>query len=787
MAKDKRPEKNEEFDLNKFKKTKNSSKKNNKKVRYNKKGKLKKSPGEIAVRITLAVALFAIILVCIAVVAVAIFIANFDYEWDVDLNNLELNCTTTILVQDGEDNWVEYQRLHGGENRIWVSLDQIPKNLQNAFVAIEDKRFYTHGGVDWKRTTAALANYFLHFYSSNQGGSTITQQLVKNLTGDNVQDWRRKLREILRAREIEMRYSKPVILECYLNVVGMSNGISGVEVAANYYYGKNAMDLTLAECASIAAITKEPEFYRPDKQPENNLKRRNQVLYEMYDQGYISKEEYDLAVAEEMNVVANAESIKSVAINNYFVDAVIEQVVSDLQKTYNYEYKDAEMMFYNSGYKIYATMDKNIQTQVEAVYNDQKTYGIKSNKGTTMQGAITVMDYEGHVVGIAGGIGEKSTNRGFNRATQAFRQPGSTMKPVAAYAQALENNMITYSTLIEDRYVQYGSWYPKNWYDGFRGTLTMHNALECSVNTIPTFLVDRMTCQKSYDFLTQSLNYSNLTKVDSQSLAGLGMGGTNGGVSTMQSAAAYAIFGNGGRYYSPTTYYKVTDSKDNIILEYTDKGTQVISQDTATVMNYMLRNVVYGGSGTGAGARGYIPNMQIFAKTGTSDASNDLWFVGGSPYYVASAWAGYDENATIRDQGIAQRMWGRVMSPIHKNRPAIRFNDSKYTSTRYYCRETGLIATEGCTATAVGYYKNSYLPYCAVHGDSPLNPIAGTNQTLSGKHGFKPGKAEATVTIEPEEPSGDSSDTSGDTSSDNTLSTIIPSTPDNTSSSVNSE
>ena len=411
----------------------------------------------------------------------------------------------------------------------------------------------------------------------------------------------------------------------------------------------------------------------------------------------------------------------------------------------------------------------NIQNRCNTVFENSKTYGLKSH-GETMQGAITVMDYEGHILGMAGGIGKKTTNRGFNRATMAVRQPGSTMKPIAAYAQAIEKNLITYSSAVNDNRRYFGKWAPNNWYGGNKGYITAHFALEYSVNTIPTYLVNDIKPLVSYNFLTNTLGCNNLTKEDAN-LAPLGMGGTNGGLTTTDSAAAYAIFGNLGVYHEPTTYYYITDMKGNVILDYDETGVQAIGEDTATVMNHMLQNVVYGGSGTGRGAGGYVSNMRIFAKTGTSNNTRDLWFVGGTPYYVASCWTGFDNNYTINSSSIAQRMWGAVMKDIHKGLKAKKFQSSKYVSKRYYCADTGLLATTNCENKLTGYYKNSYLPICSHHGGTILGPISGSSATISGKSGVVKGKVTGMLVKEEKNPEENTSSDSSSSSSGETSST----------------
>ncbi len=717
------------FDLNSFSSHTNKPDGNKKKS----KKKKKRSHKERIIRTVLTLFLVGLITVSIVISAFLLYAFTMvDGKMDEDLDDLKLNFTTTIYVDDGSGNYAEYQRLHGTFNRIWVAYDDekakakdpsyegIPQNLVNAFVAIEDKRFFEHQGVDWKRTFAAFANMFLHFYSSNQGGSTITQQLVKNLTGDTSQRPSRKIREIMRARYLETYYVKETIIECYLNTIAMGHGTYGVEVASNYYFGKSVKDLTLTECACLAAITKSPTYYAPDDYPEENLKRRNTVLYEMYDQGYITKEEYEAAKGEELKIVASKDVLNETETNSYFVDALIDQVVSDLCEQYGYEKKHAEKLFYSGGYKIFATVDTKIQGIMEDVFSDSKTYGIKGKDGNTLQGSMTLMDYKGHVKGIVGGIGEKTGNRGLNRATMALRQPGSTMKPIAAYAPAIEKDLIHYSSIVNDTKTNYNGWTPNNWYKSYWGNITVQRALECSVNTIPVYLVNKLGTQVSFEFLTKNLGVTTLNSED-VNLSPLGMGGTNGGITTLESAAAYAVFGNLGQYHTPTLYTKVTDQHDEIVLEYNSQPSMAISEDTATVMNKLLQTVVYGSSGTGRAAKSYIKNMKIYAKTGTSNNSNDLWFVGGSPYYVASCWCGYDKQQNIPNSGIAHKMWGAVMSKVHSGLEAKEFAVSSYAVERYYCKSTGNLATSACPSKAIGWYKKSNIPgVCTAHGGTAL-------------------------------------------------------------------
>lgn len=651
-----------------------------------------------------------------------------------DLNNLEMSYTTIIYVQDKNGEWVEYQRLYGDENRIWVSYDLerasskdpdysgIPQNLANAFVAIEDKRFLEHDGVDWKRTIAAFANMVVPISSSGFGGSTITQQLVKNITDDADRKASRKVREIMRARYLEGNYSKETILECYMNTIAMGKGMCGVAVPAEYYFGKHVSELTLAECASLAAITKQPEYYRPDKNPENNLERRKHVLYEMFDQGLITEAEYNEAIDEELKVIANSDALKeNIEINNYFVDALIEEVVDTLVSVNGYSRDEAIKDFYNGGYKIYSTMDPDIQASLEKVFTDPK-FSITNSDGQSLQGGMTILDYKGNIKGIVGGIGEKTGNRGYNRATMSVRQPGSTMKPLAAYAPSIEFDLINFSSIMEDKPIVYYEgkeyeWTPTNWYDRYEGNKFMSEALRRSINTIPVQLIDLLTPQRAFDFITANFKIKNLNPKNDANYSPLGMGGTSGGLTTLESAAAYSVFGNKGLYYEPTTYVSIYNRYGELVASNDKTPSIAISEDTASIMNHLLRSVVTERDATGYTVNNYISNMPIYAKTGTSNDDRDLWFVGGTPYYVASCWCGYDNNAAVatKDNKTALKMWGEVMGEIHKDLPEKSFEESRYTQCRLFCQETGQLATDACPIGGYGWYKLSGQSSCSEH------------------------------------------------------------------------
>lgn len=628
-----------------------------------------------------------------------------------NIKNYEMNMTSVIYVKNNAGEWEEYQRIHGNENRIWVDIEKMPQQLIDAFVAIEDQRYYQHSGVDWKRTTGAFVNYlpFINIYSSNQGGSTVTQQLIKNITSDNDKSALRKLREIARALLIEKMLDKTTILEAYLNTISLGNGICGVQVAANYYFNKNVDELTLAECASLAAITKNPSAYNPITKPEGNKERRNDVLYKMYELEKITNDEYAIALKQGVVVDKTQQQDFEIPINNYFVDALIDDIVNDLSEKYNCSIDTASAMLYNGGYKIYATIDTDIQDIMESVYIDQKTYFTqKSSKDKTVsvQSAMTIMDYNGNIKGIVGGVGNKTVNRGLNRATDSPRQPGSTMKPLGVYTQAIDNGYISYSTMLEDKpmdkYYEDGKKGPKEWYGYYAGKMTVAKALERSANTIPCWILrDNISIENSYNFLTEKLHFKHLTNVD-KNLSSLALGGCQYGITTIESAAAYAIFGNGGKYYEPTTYTQVLDINGDAILQ-TGVGEQVIEQTTATVMNKMLQNVVYGSQGTGKGIASYS-KMKAYAKTGTSSESKDLWMVAGTPYYVGSVWYGFDQPENVKNAGAAAKVWRDIMTEVHKDLEQKEFELSDEIIEAKYCNITGMLALPSCYSKSIGYY-----------------------------------------------------------------------------------
>ena len=661
-----------------------------------------------------------------------------------NIKNMEMNLTSVVLVEDENGGWKEYKRLHGDENRIWVGISRVPKNLQNAFIAIEDETFYEHKGVNWRRTFGAIGNYVFKFDETEFGGSTITQQLIKNVTSDKSRDAFRKFREIIRAMLIENRLDKTEILEAYLNTIALGNGICGVQVAANYYFNKDVEELSLVECAAIAAITQNPSRYNLLTGAAKNKERRNTVLDKMFEIGSITEKEYLEAYDKDITLDTSREEKLDSDINNYFIDALIEELISDLAKKYGCSESVASTMLYNGGYKIYATVKPEIQSSMEKVYENTGKYFYL--KGENLQGekvhvqsAMTIMDYEGHIVGLVGGAGEKTVNRGLNRATAFPRQPGSTMKPIGVYALAVEKDMIDYTSIVKDepieKYYPDGKPGPAEWYGYYKNDITVDYAIRKSANTIPVKLLKDIGVEDSFDFLKNKLKMSYLVDAD-KNLSSLALGGCHYGITTTESAAAYAIFGNNGKFYEPTTYFKIVDPQGDTVLEYDYKGDQVISEATATIMNHLLQGVVYGSEGTGGGIAGFS-SMKAYAKTGTSSESKDLWMVAGSPYYVGSVWYGFDKQQEIHSTSAAATVWREVMRQVHKGLEFKSFTDS-----------------EDVYKKGSGYYKN---------GTTPSN-FATITGTASSE------ESEVSSTTPSSSETSSSSSTSSSTSSEGTTS-----------------
>ncbi len=681
----------------------------------------------------LALALTALVsLVIVSTYLIIYMVSYVNGEAKIDIADYKENQaqTTIVYAYNSNDEAVELTRLHGEQNRVWTSIDEIPENLQKAYIALEDKRFEKHSGVDWIRTLKAVITF-----GKSGGGSTLTQQLIKNLTGENGKTVSRKFYEILNALNLEKNASKATILEAYMNTVYMSHGCYGVKTTAEKYFGKDLSELNIAECASIAAITQNPSTNDPLLHPETNRKRQLTCLRNMLNEGYISQEEYDEAVAYEM-VFTNSEnyvkkdstddnsaasSAAATEIQSYYVDYVIQSVINDLVSQCGYTKSQASKLIYNGGLRIYSAVDTSIQEQLEDVYVNKVTMPAYNKNVPDAQSAMTIMDYSGRILAMVGGIGEKTENRGLNRATTP-RQPGSSIKPLSIYAPAIEEKYVTWSTKIQNygvaHYYSDGGTGPVN-YGNDPGSpdsyVTVQHALCVSYNTVPAQILKQMGVDLSYKYATEKFKLSYLDESD-KNMSSLAVGGASKGVTTVQMAAAFAAFGNGGKYYEPYCYYKVTNANGTkIYLQHQEsEGEQVISPDTADVMNKLLQTVVTDAAHM-ATARNYgISGFETFAKTGTTSDDKDRWFVGGTPYYVAAVWYGCDmpkQLSAYVSGSPSGKIFDEVMTRIHKGLTAKPFDThSNLVMSATYCTQSGFLASESCTSTATGWYTKSNLP-----------------------------------------------------------------------------
>lgn len=670
-------------------------------------------------------------------------ISYVDGEPKVNLEEYKENQdqTTIIYAYDSNDEVLELARLHGEQNRVWVTYREnpdesvIPQHLADAYIALEDKRFYKHNGVDWFRTASAIIKD-----KGNTGGSTITQQLIKNLTGENKRTLNRKFYEILMALNLEKNVSKETVLEAYMNTVYMSHGCYGVQTAAEKYFGKNVEDLNLAECASLAAITQAPSKYDPLLHPEENRKRQMTCLDNMLAQGKITQEEYDEAVAYEM-VFTNSENYvesedlasKKVQTENavwsYYVDYVIQSVRNDLMDQYGYTSSQASSMIYSGGLRIYCAVDLRIQEAMESVYVNRTGFPKYNKNIDDAQSAMTIMDYSGRIVGMVGGAGEKTENRGLNRAANSFRQPGSSIKPLTVYAPAINEKYVTWSTRVTNYGIPHyytngknGGYGPVNYGDdpgSPDSKVNVQKAICKSYNTVPAQILRQMGYETSFNYATQKFRLAKLVDPTDKNASSLAVGGTYKGVTTLEMSAAYAAFGNGGKYFEPYCYYKVTNSNGSkVLLQHAEsEGEQIISPDTADIMNELLQTVVTDAAGQ-ATARNYgLKNSVLFAKTGTTTEDKDRWFVGGTPYYVAAVWFGCDTPKQISDYvsgNPAGSIFDEVMNRVHKGLESKSFEKfSPIVEQHAYCVETGLLASDTCPNKAMGWYSKENLPaYC---------------------------------------------------------------------------
>ena len=687
--------------------------------------------GHLLSRILITLVLIGVLCGCFCGIAFAMYVHIYidpsAQETAAEISKgLGLNLNSFIYAKESDsDEYTLYETIKGKENREWVDSDKIPDTLKNAVVAIEDERFYKHHGVDWVRTIGAVKGWLLG--GTQYGGSTITQQLIKNITADNDYSVKRKVNEIFRAFALEKEIDdKDRILVMYLNTIFLGYNSYGVQTAAMQYFDKDVSQLDLAESAVLAGLTNNPSIYDVYNHPEKVKERQETILAQMLDQKMISQEEYEAAVAEELNYRPYEEyqqEIKSTY--SYFTDEVIKDVINDLMTEKGYSRLVAENMVYSGGLNIYATIDTKVQNALDEVWANADNFPNTEKYGEIPQSAMVITDKQGNIVGIAGGRGEKTSSRGFSYASDARRQPGSSIKPLATYGPAMDAGIATPDTTVYDRALIQdadGNPWPMN--DGKYPTgraMTVKEGMTRSLNTISAQLLKQLTPQKSYEFMTQQLGFK---LVDSRTnedgtvqsdidLAPLALGALTDGVTVREMAGGFSTFINDGVYGGTRTYTKVTDSEGNTIMENTpntDKGFTNVRTDY--YMLDCLQNVTAHGTAYGI----QLDGVETGGKTGTTTSNTDIWFCGITPKYSGAVWVGYEHN--YRLDGLygrnAAEIWLAVMQKVHAGDSGLVFDSHPQDFEEVtYCMDTGLLASGACRAAgraATGRFWKDKVP-----------------------------------------------------------------------------
>ncbi len=669
-----------------------------------------------------------ILLLCVvgAGIVAGMFFGLFGDDFEITKEELKIGAANSVVV---DANGAVVANLSGDEKRKVITLEDMAEYLPKAYVAIEDERYYKHSGVDFKRTAGAIVGKIIG--KSSYGGSTITQQLVKNITKDDetsgIEGIFRKIKEWAKAYQVERMISKDQILELYLNIlfVGSSN-LHGVELGAEYYFNKSAKDLDLAECAYMAGINSSPNAYDPFDETKDNTekikKKTKTVLAKMKELGYISnEEEYSAAVAkvEEGLPFQKGETATSSGYT-YHTDAVIEQVIEQVMEEKEISRELAQNYVYSSGLTIYSTVNADIQAKVqeETLKDKYIKKGRDKNKETGellndhTQAAMVIIDHKtGNVLGVSGGLGEK-TGANLNRGTQTTRQPGSSIKPIADIAPALEEKVITAATVYDDVLTDFNGYQPKNDGHVYKGLINIRDAIAYSQNVPEVKIMKELTPGKSIDYL-RNFGVTTLRKAEDKpdhndENPSLAIGGLTDGISPLEMAAAYAAIANNGEYIEPTFYTKVVDTNGNTVLEPKQERKRVISEQNAYIVKSILQEPVKKGTATYCA----ISGMDVAAKTGTTDKSYDRWLCGFTPYYAAACWFGYDKNEEITGFGTnpAGQIWDEVMTAIHKGLQSATFTRPSGIVEQTVCRNTGCIATTGCTDTYKEIFTADNLP-----------------------------------------------------------------------------
>ena len=675
-----------------------------------------------------------LVLVALALGVIGFAVVSLDREADhAVMESMRYSRSSTVYapkvhahpLTDTQYDPLEIDLVWGDENMVWVDGTQIPEALKHAFVAIEDKRFYEHDGVDWRRTIYATLNYLFRFRNSF-GGSSITQQLVKNVHGDKEVTPMRKIKEIIRATRVERVYTKDEILTYYLNIVPMGHSCVGVRAASRYYFGKEPSALSLVECATLAAITNAPSRYEPILHLDANTKRRNLILAAMLDEGYIDEHSYQAAMQTVTEVMQGDAIFSDSRTHNWYVETAIEDVVVDLADALKISPNAARAMVYRGGLSIYTAMDTTVQETLEAYF--EKSSHFMSQKGT-LQGAMVVMDpYSGDLLGIVGGTGKKEGNRLFNRAS-AYYPPGSSLKPLALYAPAIESGLIHWGTAFVDAPSEKeGRPWPHNSPNLFMGQITAHEALARSKNTVAVTLYEMLGKEQIFSLLQDLLGFSGLVKEGihhDMAAAPLALGQLTRGVSPIEMCAAFCSFASGGILYQPRSYVCVKDSQGNTLLNREVSGKRVWSEQTAYILTKMMEEVVAYGTARTLTLDEITPTA---GKTGTSGGDKDKWFVGYTPRYVASVHVSFDNGGELPAgstqhlmafDGVMRALYSRVQDETLES----AFHRPGGIYELPYCLDSGCIPTDACkedmrgSRIAYGYFSSRGMPSerCEMH------------------------------------------------------------------------
>lgn len=671
----------------------------------------RKKKKSIAKRIGFAILTLFLIGLTTAAICIGAFALYLNFvimpETDLDINGLTMKFNSTIYYEDENGEEQVLQKLASQENREWVDMEDIPDNLAKAFVAVEDQRFYEHSGVDWKRTAGAALNWILPL-GDGYGGSTITQQLVKNITDDNDYSVKRKITEIMRALALEKKVDdKDTILELYMNIIYFGRNAYGVQTASKTYFNKPVQELDLAECALIAGLTQNPAQYNPFKYPEEAKKRQETVLLAMYEQGYISKSEYDAAVSQQLEYQENTSENNSNGPYSYFTDMVITDVVSDLQEQLGYSESYARTLVTSGGLSIYATVDMDVQQTMEEVFEDADNFPNISEDGEQPQAAMIVLDpTNGQIRGVVGGRGEKTESLVLNRATQSRRSPGSSIKPLSIYTPAIDQGLVTPYSVVTDMPVMEvdGNPWPRNENRRYDGQTTIMQGVADSTNTVAVQVLQMLTPQSAYNYLTDKLGFSTLVDADVD-YSPMALGSMTNGVTVREMAQGYTALANYGNYSEAISYTKVVDANGETILSNEDKQTTQVYENpesTAYYVNDLLTNVVEDGTGK----RAAINGIDVAGKTGTTTDNKDRWFAGYTPYYVGVCWFGYDARYGLPDlsPNPALALWSDVMDEIHDGLADKTFDEPAEGDFEEatYCLDSGLSPVRACRGDVRG-------------------------------------------------------------------------------------